>query len=94
MIDQALGECDSIGVKGKEVTPHVLDRVNQLTSGKSLQANKALIENNACVGANIAVELSKLTNVGNGIGGSISSLISTDHSNTTTSVTDASDLKQ
>ena len=72
MIDQALGECDSIGVKGKEVTPHVLDRVNQLTSGKSLQANKALIENNACVGANIAVELSKLTNGGHG--GTVSSI--------------------
>ena len=88
MIDQALGECDSIGVKGKEVTPHVLDRVNQLTSGKSLQANKALIENNACVGANIAVELSKLTN-----GHDWSSSLMSPNNSTSVTANDSSDLQ-
>ena len=62
VIEQALSECEANGVRGKEVTPYVLERVNQLTSGKSLQANIALIENNASVGSKISVELSKLRN--------------------------------
>ena len=40
---------------GKEVTPFVLSRVNELTGGNSLALNVALIENNAKVGAEIAV---------------------------------------
>ena len=62
VIEQALSECEANGVRGKEVTPYVLERVNQLTSGKSLQANIALIENNASIGSKISVELSKLRN--------------------------------
>jgi len=47
--------CRQEGVKGKEITPFVLQRVNELTSGKSLEANIALVENNAKIGAQIAV---------------------------------------
>ena len=42
------------GVKGKDLTPFVLDQVAQLTSNSSLRANLALVENNARVGAEIA----------------------------------------
>ena len=31
--------CRSAGIGGKEVTPYVLQRVNELTSGRSLQAS-------------------------------------------------------
>ena len=46
------------------MTPFILEKVNQLTGGKSLEANKALIENNASNGAKIAVELSNMTHTG------------------------------
>jgi pseudouridine-5'-phosphate glycosidase/pseudouridine kinase len=39
-IQLALQAAESEGIKGKEVTPYVLQRVNQLTGGKSLQASK------------------------------------------------------
>ncbi|XP_074656548.1 uncharacterized protein LOC141909812 [Tubulanus polymorphus] len=61
-IQQALKEAESQGVKGKEVTPFILRRVNELTAGKSLLANIELIKNNADVGSKIAVELSRLQN--------------------------------
>ncbi|XP_078509550.1 uncharacterized protein LOC144769367 [Lissotriton helveticus] len=63
-VQQALSEARQQEVRGKEVTPFVLRRVNELTGGKSLEANLALIRNNAKVGSLIAVSLSKLRNVG------------------------------
>ena len=44
------------------MTPYLLERVNQLSGGLSLKANIALIENNARIGAEIAVEYQKLIN--------------------------------
>ncbi|MEE2716067.1 MAG: pseudouridine-5'-phosphate glycosidase [SAR324 cluster bacterium] len=41
-------------ITGKEVTPFLLERVNQRTQGRSLQSNTALIRNNARLGARIA----------------------------------------
>lgn len=57
-IEIALEECKSKGIKGKAITPFVLDKVNCLTKGRSLEANVALIENNARVGAEVANHLS------------------------------------
>lgn len=56
----ALEESKSKRVGGKEVTPFLLERVCSLTGGESLQANVALIKNNAELGAKVAVELAKL----------------------------------
>ncbi|KAG7304452.1 hypothetical protein JYU34_011396 [Plutella xylostella] len=64
-IDRALEEAESKGITGKEVTPFILAAVAKATDGASLAANIALIKNNAKVGADIAVEFSKLRNVGN-----------------------------
>ncbi|XP_075998065.1 uncharacterized protein LOC142991814 [Genypterus blacodes] len=61
-IQTAVAEAGAKGVTGKEVTPFILQRVNELTTGKSLQANIALIHNNAMVGSQIACELSKQMN--------------------------------
>ena len=44
----------------KEATPFLLKRVVELTEGKSLEANIALIRNNAMLAAQTAVELTKL----------------------------------
>ncbi|XP_072041914.1 uncharacterized protein [Amphiura filiformis] len=59
-IQQALSEAKNQGITGKEVTPFILQRVNELTQGKSLQANEALIRNNALIGSQIAKELADL----------------------------------
>ena len=59
-INQALKEADEQGIHGKESTPFLLKRVVELTGGESLESNIQLVLNNARVGAQIAVELSKL----------------------------------
>ncbi|XP_072242257.1 uncharacterized protein [Leuresthes tenuis] len=58
-IQAAVTEASSQGITGRDVTPFILQKVNELTHGKSLQANIALIHNNAKVGCQIAWELSK-----------------------------------
>ncbi|NXW93132.1 YOW5 protein, partial [Alopecoenas beccarii] len=57
---QALSEARSKGITGKELTPFMLQKINELTDGKSLDSNLALIQNNARVGSCIAVALSRL----------------------------------
>jgi pseudouridine-5'-phosphate glycosidase/pseudouridine kinase len=59
-IQLALQAAESEGIKGKEVTPYVLQRVNQLTGGKSLQANVSLLRHNADIGSRIASHLARL----------------------------------
>ena len=49
------------GVRGQNLTPFLLKRIFELTEGKSLVANIALVENNAAVAAEIAVALAKLS---------------------------------
>jgi pseudouridine-5'-phosphate glycosidase len=56
-IEQALKDAEAAGVSRKAVTPYLLQRIFELTEGKSLKANVALVENNARVAARIAVAL-------------------------------------
>jgi pseudouridylate synthase len=60
IIEQALAEAKSAGVVGKAVTPFLLDRIKQLTGGRSLAANISLVKNNARLGAHLAVALHAL----------------------------------
>ena len=53
-IQQALKSATERGVKGKDITPFILQFIAQVTSGESLAANIALIKNNAKLGAEIA----------------------------------------
>ena len=59
IIKEALAEADAKGIAGKNVTPFLLGKVKELTEGKSLEANIALVKNNARVGTKIAVALNK-----------------------------------
>jgi pseudouridine-5'-phosphate glycosidase len=59
-INQALSEAEKLQIKGKEVTPFMLAKVKELTGGESLEANIALVRNNAALAAQIAVEYCKL----------------------------------
>ncbi|NLV89088.1 MAG: pseudouridine-5'-phosphate glycosidase, partial [Tissierellia bacterium] len=59
-IDDAVEEANKLGIKGKDTTPFLLDKVQKITEGKSLEANIQLVYNNAKLAAQIASELCKL----------------------------------
>jgi len=59
MIEGAVRAAEKEGVKGKKLTPYLLNKIKELTGGKSLQANIELVKDNARVGAKIARELVK-----------------------------------
>ena len=56
-IAKAVADSETAGIHGPAATPYVLARVAELTHGRSVTANLALIENNARVAASIAVAL-------------------------------------
>lgn len=58
-IDQAVREAAEQGFHGHTNTPFILSRIKDLTQGRSLPANRALIESNVAMAAKVAVELSK-----------------------------------
>ena len=57
IITQAQADAARDGITGKAVTPFLLQRIHDLTQGRSLQANIALVLNNARLAARIAREL-------------------------------------
>lgn len=59
-ITQAIDSANQNGIKGKELTPFLLDKIKNLTGGESLEANIKLVLNNARLGAAIAKALSAL----------------------------------
>ena len=58
-IAQALAEAQARGIGGKEATPFLLARINELTGGDSLAANIELVLSNARLAAAIAIELQR-----------------------------------
>ncbi len=59
-IDEAIAEAGSLGIKGKETTPFLLDKIQKITGGESLASNIQLVYNNAALAAQIACELKNL----------------------------------
>lgn len=57
-IDAALRGAEQEGVARNKLTPFLLKRIFELTGGRSLVANIALVENNAAVAAEVAIALS------------------------------------
>lgn len=53
-IAAAVEEADAQGISRKELTPFLLARINELSEGRSLKANIALVRNNAALAARIA----------------------------------------
>lgn len=53
----AIADAEAQGVTRKDLTPYLLNRIFELTGGKSLTANIALVKNNAAVAAAIAASL-------------------------------------
>ncbi len=63
-IEQALKEADERGVKGKDITPFLLGRVDELTGHASLKANISLLLQNARVAALTASALARASRGG------------------------------
>ena len=59
VIEQALSEAEAQGVAAKEVTPFLLQRIFELTGGRSLQSNIALVLNNARLASQIAIAMTR-----------------------------------
>lgn len=57
---QAAREADELGIHGPQATPWLLSRVVELTEGRSMRANTALLHNNGRVAGQIAVALREL----------------------------------
>lgn len=57
-ISRALLDADKQNIRGKFITPFLLDRIKNLTQGKSLDANIALVKNNVKLASKIAINLS------------------------------------
>jgi pseudouridylate synthase len=56
-IQQAHKEAGAKGIRGKDLTPFLLQRINELTRGRSMQANLSLLINNARLAAQTAKAL-------------------------------------
>ena len=61
VISKATQDAADHGITGKALTPYLLQRIFELTDGKSLEANIALVLNNARLGAEIAREMTTLS---------------------------------
>ena len=58
-IREALAGAEAKGIRGKDVTPFLLRAVAERTGGRSLEANVALLRNNARVAARVATALAE-----------------------------------
>jgi pseudouridine-5'-phosphate glycosidase/pseudouridine kinase len=59
-IQLAVAEAEEMGITGSANTPYILKRIKELTQGRSVSANKALVQSNVARAAKIAVELAKM----------------------------------
>jgi pseudouridine-5'-phosphate glycosidase len=58
-IQTALADATAKGITGKATTPFLLARLGEVTAGRSLTANIALVKHNARVGAELAVAIAR-----------------------------------
>jgi pseudouridine-5'-phosphate glycosidase len=58
-LTSALADADAAGVRGKEVTPFLLDRILQVTGGASLEVNLRLVRGNIALAAQISQAFSE-----------------------------------
>ena len=63
-IERALGEAEDEGIGGKALTPWLLARIVELSDGRSLATNRALILNNARFAGELAVALADAREAG------------------------------
>ncbi|MBB5235884.1 pseudouridine-5'-phosphate glycosidase [Deinococcus budaensis] len=59
-IERALADMAALGLTGKATTPYLLGRIVEITGGRSLTTNIALVRHNAAVAARLAAEYAAL----------------------------------
>lgn len=64
IIAEALLLAETEGAQGSDNTPFILSKIKELSGGKSVVANEALIESNVQRGTKVAVELAKIERQG------------------------------
>lgn len=62
IIDKAVAKAEEEGIHGKDSTPVLLGEIVKQSEGKSLETNIKLVEHNARIGTQIAVEYTNLQN--------------------------------
>ncbi|MCY1038328.1 pseudouridine-5'-phosphate glycosidase [Staphylococcus nepalensis] len=60
IIEEAVKEAEALGISGKDSTPFLLGKIVEKSDGKSLHTNIKLVENNAILGAKIAVAFNQM----------------------------------
>lgn len=60
IIARAIELSETKSVTGSDSTPFILSKIKELSGGRSVRANTALVEHNAARGARVAAQLSKL----------------------------------
>lgn len=60
IIAEAIQLAKTAGAQGSDNTPFILSKIKELSGGKSVAANEALIESNVQRGTKVAVELAKI----------------------------------
>ena len=58
-IEDAISIAEKKGIKGKKITPFLLEKIGKLTEGKSLEANIQLVYNKAKLATKIAIAFAK-----------------------------------
>jgi pseudouridylate synthase len=61
LVDDAVRLAEQEGISGQDVTPFVLAHVHEASGGRTVQANKKIVVENAALAADVAVAYSKLT---------------------------------
>ncbi|KAK8153204.1 IdgA domain-containing protein [Phyllosticta citrichinensis] len=67
IISSAVSEANNLGISGAKNTPFILSKIKELTEGKSVTANRALISSNVSMGTSVAKELLLLESDDKGI---------------------------
>jgi pseudouridine-5'-phosphate glycosidase len=62
-LHKALSSAEEEGIKRGKVTPYLLGKMKEITGGKSLLTNLALLKNNISIAADIACLLDGSTNL-------------------------------
>ena len=61
LVDAAVGEAERQGIAGPALTPFVLSHIHEASGGRTVEANKKIVVENASLAAEVAVAYSKLT---------------------------------
>lgn len=60
IMEQAILDAERSGSTGSDNTPFILAKIRELTGGRTVTANRALVESNVIRGTKVACELAKL----------------------------------